>query len=456
MMDKKLLLWCSPGFGLVDVWLPVIKEIRESHHAYVIFAFPEPSSIFLEDKESLLFKLADDFADSIIFKAQSGYWYSSEGLSAIQGHSRYDRFIFGLLAIARKLSYGSRSKYFYGKKIGGVIEFITRSISRFIEVSVGFKEFNPVDFKDKFDGVLCDITVGNQGVNSDLYESFKNVYKFSMLHGLGAFWVKKNFNCQDHAQAFRSDFVVFNMSDMENNGYQQCFGVLPKNLIHAGIPRHDLDWMNFIGEYNSDAECVGDYIFIIGRPASGYNTVERKIKALREISELAYEKYGLKIIVKKHPKESLDGIDGKIYREGLGQKSYGEKWIYSSDHPINIGKNARFCVCFYSGVAIDMLKLGKPTIEYLDLRGLPRYDNQDSLRDPKGTAVFGERYAGLVIGVSSKKELEESVDAIMKSAGSVLKSLQNNYLRYFEPFEGASSFVAKEIIRRISGNDDDV
>ena len=52
-----LLMWCSPGFGLIDTWLPVIKKLKENNKIRIDFVFPEPSSLILEDKNSDLFKL---------------------------------------------------------------------------------------------------------------------------------------------------------------------------------------------------------------------------------------------------------------------------------------------------------------------------------------------------------------------------------------------------------------
>jgi len=56
---RKLLLLCSPGFGLIDAWLPVIKKLREREDVIIDFIFPEPSSLRLEEKNSDLFNLAE-------------------------------------------------------------------------------------------------------------------------------------------------------------------------------------------------------------------------------------------------------------------------------------------------------------------------------------------------------------------------------------------------------------
>ena len=90
------------------------------------------------------------------------------------------------------------------------------------------------------------------------------------------------------------------------------------------------------------------------------------------------------IVIKLHPKERREGI----YEEVFGTETYGYNWVYSDNHPFVLAEYSDFAISFYSGVVIDMLALGIPTIEYLDLRGIPEYDNDESLRDKMDHPVF--------------------------------------------------------------------
>jgi len=171
---------------------------------------------------------------------------------------------------------------------------------------------------------------------------------------------------------------------------------------------------------------------------------------LKDIYDIICIKHKLKLVVKSHPKESLDGIDGKIYRDILGEENYGKIWSYSDRHPIVLGKKAVFTISFYSGVALDMLAINKPTIEYLNLEGLDLYDNSDSLRDKFGKPVFQFRYLELVLGVSSRSELESCVDSILNQKEETTALLYSKYKYYFEPFDAASKFVANDIYKKIT------
>ena len=284
----------------------------------------------------------------------------------------------------------------------------------------------------------------------NIEEAFKNVQKFSVFHGLSATWVEPYFNCEKTVSK-RSNVTVYSVSNLETDGYKKCFGILDKNIVHAGIPRHDNDWIKFIfNQVNRTEEEVFDsFVFIIGRPASPYNAAKRKKAALKDIHNKICIENKLKLIVKTHPKESLDGVDGKIYEDALGLENYGKTWVYSNTHPFVLGSKAIFAVSFYSGVSIDMLAFNKPTIEYLNLEGLESYDNESSLRNKRGAPVFQFRYADLVLGASSTAEFNKHVDSLLNQYNETISPLFLNYNKYFETFSSSSSMVANDIFKKI-------
>jgi hypothetical protein len=449
-MDKKLILWCSPGFGVVDIWLPVVKKLKKKG-IKIDLAFPEPSSLKLIDKKSDLFKLADMFADEIIYKGYSGRWFSADKLIEVNPNMKYGKINEKVSLFAVRLFKGNASKYFLLKRIGEYIWSITRYVIR-IKEDLGSSKLYNLDLLKNADGVMCDITTEKKFANDVLRGVLKNTLKFSMFHGLGATWYMKSFSCTEQANK-RLDVIVYNMSHLEVDGYKRCFGIPEKNIIHAGIPRHDSDWIEFIRNQQGleKKQVFESYIFIIGRPASPHNTVERKRKALKDIYDVICVKHKLKLIIKPHPKESLEGIDGQIYKEMLGSHNYGKEWVYSDKHLFLLGMDAYFSISFYSGVSIDMLSLNKPTIEYHDISGLDRYDNNESLRDENGSAVFPERYAKLVLGASNRVEFEKHVESIINRYDSTVSALRIKYDNYYLPFNESSTMVSNHIYNKISG-----
>jgi hypothetical protein len=155
------------------------------------------------------------------------------------------------------------------------------------------------------------------------------------------------------------------------------------------------------------------------------------------------------LIIKIHPKESLDGIDGIIYRDVLGVENYGKTWLFSNRHPFVLGKKSLFSISFYSGVPIDMLAINKPTIEYLNWEGLEGYDNKNSLRDEHGKPISQYTYVDIVLGARSKLELEQHVESILNRYEATVLSLRSRYDNFFKTFDGASEMVANDIYKKI-------
>jgi len=449
-MRKNLLLWCSPGFTLVDNWLPVVRKLKERSDITIDFVFPEPSSLRLEAKDSGLFNLAEQFSDRVIYRGYSGRWFVAHTLIEASSGIKFSNFDEKIAQLSNRLLYGRASKFFILKIIGKYLKAILKYIA-YLKEDFSSQSHYDISLIKNVDGVLCDFTVEKKVVNKELIHELSGIQKFSMFHGMGALWVTTRFSCEQPVIK-RSDVTVYAMSNLEFHGYEKCYGVLSDNILHAGIPRHDKDWINFIcSKQNSVKEEIFDsFVFIIGRPASPHNTVERKKKALKDIYEVVCNKYKLKLVVKTHPKESLDGIDGDIYKNTLGLDNYGKEWMFSDRHPFVLGKKSIFAISFFSGLAKDMLVVNKPTIEYLDLTGIPLYDNSDALRDEKGRPVFQYRYTKLVLGANSKSELDKHVASILYKNKATVSLLHSRYLDYFKPFDNSSKMVANDIYKKIS------
>jgi hypothetical protein len=440
-----LLLWCSPGAGVLDIWLPVIKELKK-RNVKIDFVFPEPSSLHLESKNSDLIHLSELFVDNVIFRGFSGHLYVEPTLLEAQSKIKFNKLYEKTQQISIRLTKGRASKFFILKKIGECFSILLR-ILIFIEERFSSLVLYDTSLFDSVEAVMYDVVKEGKAANKELRDELKNVHKHSMLHGLMVPWVLDEFKCKDNIQT-RSDVSVYCMSKNEIEYYQKCYGVLKKNIIPIGIPRHDKDWIELVSrEKNSiEGKLPDKYVFIIGRPASPYNTAERKLKALNDINDTVCKQYKLKVVIKTHPKESTD--EG-IYMKAFGSENYGKTWIYSDKHPILLGTKAIFCISFYSGVIIDMLAINKPTIEYLNLEGLNQYDNSNSLRDSNSKAVFQYRYTNLVLGASDKSEFDTHVSSIMNNITNVIKPMTSKYNEYFPKFDDSSKRIAENIFNKI-------
>ena len=448
-MCKKLILWCSPGFGIVDMWLPVVRKLKERGNITIDFVFPEPSSLRLEATDSDLFNLAEQFADRVIYRGYSGRWFVAHTLIEASSGIKFSNFDEKISQLSKRLLYGRASKFFILRIIGKYLKAILKYIA-YLKEDFSSQSHYDISLIKNVDGVLCDFTVEKKVVNKELIHELNGIQKFSMMHGPCAHWVMNRMSCVKSVNN-RSDITVYSMSHLEHNGYKKCYGVLEENIVHTGIPRHDKDWIEFVCNQPVVVKdkVFDSFVLLIGRPASAYNTVERKKKALTDIYNIICIKHKLKLVIKPHPKESIDGIDGGIYSDALGLENYGKHWMYSNKHTFILGKKSIFAISFYSGVPLDLLALNKPTIEYLDLNGLPLYDNSDSLRDEQGVPVFSTRYTKLVLGSSNRTELELHVNSILREYKAITAPLYSRYKEYFSPFDESSKIAANDIYKRV-------
>ena len=307
-MRKNLLLWCSPGFGVIDIWLPIIKKLKENDRVIVDFVFPEPSSLRLEHNESDLFNLAEVFSDKIVFRGYSGRWFIADTLNEAQTSIKFNQADETILRLSARLKSGRLSKYYILREFGKYLLVVYRYV---FYIKENFGSLNLYDFNllKNTDGILYDVLAENKFVNKELRDGFRHVPKFSMLHGLDAGWVCNKMLCKKQVKS-RSDVVVYTMSKLESNGYKKCFGISENNIIHVGIPRHDKDWIEFIynQSYSIKNNIFDSFVFIIGRPASQYNTPERKKEALKDIYEIVCNKYKLKLIIKSNRSQIVISI----------------------------------------------------------------------------------------------------------------------------------------------------
>ena len=226
-------------------------------------------------------------------------------------------------------------------------------------------------------------------------------------------------------------------------------GLSASVLKVVGIPRHESRWIRTIVEETRTAEeKIGEqFILVISRPAvTPYFPPERKRRALEDIKRLAFDDLGVKVVVKLHPKEHHEGL----YEGVFGLDSYGDRWVYSKLHAFVLGPKSLFAISFYSGVAVDMVRLRTPIIERLDLRGIPECDNVQSLRDAAGAPVFSYRYLGLVIGASDYWSLKRSAGEIIAAREKIVARLMARYRELFPSVDSPIAVIAKDVMSRLA------
>ena len=292
------------------------------------------------------------------------------------------------------------------------------------------------------DCVLYDMHVHIKSYNYDLMKAVEGVKKYSICHGLGV--LNQTKGRSKIANEDTSNITAYLYSEHEREHYKGVFGLSDANLQIVGVPRHSSSWMKFILEHEKgiSGEIGEGFIFVISRPIL-FKFLSRKAKrkSLEYIWRLGDE-LNKKIVVKLHPKEKIDGLCEEVF----GKSHYGERWFYSNSHPFVLGQKSAFAISFHSGVPIDLIPLGVPTIELLDLRGVPEDYNKGALRDQNGSPASSYRYNGLVLGANDYYDLKFQAERIMNDRVSILNQLRVQYNKFVAKIENADVLVADQIM----------
>jgi len=433
---------CSPSLGTLDNWLSVIWDLKKKREDLkFIIIFPRTNFIDQIHLSNILLTLGAKTFDSIVFKSQGGHWLVSDTFSKAKTINKPTRFEWFLLRAISKLK-----KWYITEIVGSLIH---NGYSRFNK-HLNKKHLYNWHVAEKHAAcLLFDLYEESKSYNLELMKNFTAVPKFSIQHGINI----NDGGVVDNTKKVldgtsRKDVKAYLFSSMEKPIYEYKYAIHKSFMEVVGVPRHAPDWMeiirlNVLNNNNEINELGRDFIFIISRPGSTkYFSYERKKKALEDIKRLAWEDLKKNIVVKLHPKEKREGV----YEEVFGAETYGDKWVYSGLHPFVLGKESDFAISFYSGVVIDMLALGVPTIEYLDLRGIPEFDNDKSLRDKMGDPVFSYRYLDLVLGASDYFQMKAHVMEIMNDRKTVLSRLQSKYNGLFPKIENINDKIAQDIL----------
>ena len=94
--------------------------------------------------------------------------------------------------------------------------------------------------------------------------------------------------------------------------------------------------------------------------------MEQKKKLIRIIKEILIDDFGLKLIIKLHPKEDIV-LSKRIYEQILGLNNLNKKWFIVDDHSFYLASICKFGISYISSVALDIISFNKPTIEILNL-----------------------------------------------------------------------------------------
>ena len=436
---SKVVFLCAPNLAIVDAWLPILHGLRqENPSAEFVFLVPETAQIDAIQPDSVLFQIANELFDRVIFRSESGAWLESNSFEGAK-ILRVQELSYRVRMFLRKFGLGARA---------------SRYLTTFLRVLSGSKGLQQspdacplVSLDEETNALLFDVWVVKKDWAVDLLPCFRNVQKFSLPHGLTVNLGHPTGVPLEAVKYVSETTKVFALSELERKYYEKNY-LLGANAVEVvGVPRHEAEWVNFIQSFHQSEEPVTHqrYIFLASKIANGtWFPRERKLRTLRDIRDVA-EKHNLHVVVKRHPTEYSDGT----FEEVFGERNLGVSWSLSNAHPLYLGKDALFAVVFGGSVPVDMIRLGTPVIGILDLANLPAYDTPEALRNSRGEPVFGPSFLGLLLGASNREQFNEHVESIMRDREGCAAHLMENYRQVYPDPEGSNQKIVSEISREL-------
>ena len=433
-MVKKVIFVCAPGLPPLDMWLPILSSLRAKlPDADFVFLAPKAGPIRQLDLTSTLCTIAAPIFDKVIFPAHTGKWKQTNNFGDAKA-------VFDAGALAS----GGR----FLKRLG--LAPLLRA-----PVKIAFRVFKTIfraqpkvecpleALKDAEGVVLFDLFAAEIPYVADAIAGFKHMPKFSMLHGLNVLGLEAKPEIARTGLATDNTTALI-FSDREERLYRDKYGLEKGNIRVVGIPRHEERWIHYItSSYGEEKPALqNNSIFVISRGSDDhYFPRQRKVSGLRDVQEAAAAN-NLHVVIKRHPKEADDGP----YEEVFGGDNFGRTWSFSNAHALVLGQHCLFAVSFYSGVAIDMVRIGTPVIERLDMKNLPKDALLGSLENSSGNLVSPYRHLGLVLGASNSEEFHTHVENIFSDRSDVARGLMRNYRAIFPLIEGINDKIALEIM----------
>ena len=406
-----LVLLCAPSLGILDNWLPVLHAARRSQpDCRIVALIPDRETLAQLDASDTAHVLADEVIDATLVPLHGGGWMLADGFLSAVDAARPRR----LLPRLRTRAQRARST-------------------------------DPSALAGPDSRVLYDIHLHKKAGLGPLLDVLGNTPRFSHNHGIELEASDALRVAPKDPENVRAAFV-YGPSEIEP--YAHNFGLESSAMEVVGIVRHEPTWVRRVIERSRSLHTLPfeDFVLIVSRSAgSTYLPRDRKVAALRALHQVAWREHGLPLVLRTHPKEHEDGT----LADAFPAEEEGVSWALSRAHPFHLATRSRLGVTFLSGVSVDLVALGVPVVEYLDIRGLPDLDNDTTERDLRGRPMFSPyRRDGLVTGVDDIAGLREAVGQVDGDRERLVATQKQAHALRFIRAGGSSEHMLARIVGR--------
>lgn len=419
-----IVLLCAPSLGVLDNWLPVLDALRRDDPDVRIAAIlPDRETVAQLDPDDTAHRLADELVDRTLAPLVDGGWVVADGFLGA-GPLTLPRRITRRIAVALG---GRRARL--------------RTLLRLLRTPTQrARRSDPSLLADPANRLLYDVQLHDKPHLTPLLAALGATPRFSHHHGIE---LEEPGTTRVPPPDPEHVHMVLAYGPSEVDGYAANYGIPRERVRTVGVLRHDPAWVRTVVDRSAARHTLPfeRFVFVVSRPAgSPYLPHSRKVAALEALHTVAWEEHGLPLVLRTHPKEQADGtLDAALPASGEGVS-----WARSRAHPFHLATGAWVAATFFSGVSVDLVALGVPVVELLDVRGLTPYDSPGAPRDGRGRPSFGPyRRDGLVIPADDVDDLRAAFARIDGRRGDVLAELQRTMRgRFADPADGASQVAA--------------
>ncbi|MDP3735455.1 MAG: hypothetical protein Q8R39_03440 [bacterium] len=411
-----------PSMGILDNWLPVLSELKQRRPDLKITALLPRQRVVAEiDLAEVTMRLGEQVFDEVVYKSRAGFWARAESFAQTKALAERSRTVSSMIGTVRAVFWYMDAIHFLRPLIRPVALMADKFLQRLGALSTDETYADMARIGRDTTALCFDLFALTKVDGRDIIRYFQKAACFSIQHGLN---IVESVGDGVRIRRAPARIVAYAYSKHETVAYKHNYGLGEGEIKVIGVPRHESRWIEkILRESKRDMpESWGRYIFLISRPAnSEFLTKEKKRQALEDLRRLAFDDLGCKIVVKLHPTELVPkNNDALLYEQTFDNSMYGKRWRYSSTHPFVLGERSMFAVAFYSGVPVDMLALGVPTIELRNIGGAGE--------EGAGAAY---RSRGLVLPADNYEELKRHADAIIHDRAAVIQQLLPQYEAFF-------------------------
>ena len=436
---RRLIVLASPGLGILDNWLPVLTEARARRpDLEVVVVVPERATLLDVDPDDTVVRLTDALADRVVVPAVDGGLVVQRSLAdaraAAATEVRAERALRLLAAVGRRL----------GRSVDPGRPPLAPALRGLRPAALRGRDADVAALGGPSARVCYDVYVHRKPAARRVLTALGATPRWSLHHGIDLIAPSPRDvpSPEPHLEVRASLYAP-----SERDVYLTRYGV-PADRIHVdGVPRSDPAWVDRVVATSADrhATQAPGYVLVVSRPAgSSYLPWDRKVRALRDLHLAVCEERGLRLVVKPHPKEGEDGT----LAAALPPDLEGVTWERSRAHPFHLAAGAHAAVAFHSGLVVDLVDLGLPVIELIDVRGLAPHDGPETVRDGRGRPAFSAfRRTGMVRAADDVDDLRAHLDRIAADRDGVVVALRAARDRAFARVPNAAGRIAEDLLR---------